>query len=144
MIQPPVPPDQRVCRAVVLEVGFVLALKFGDDAVGEDFAQFDAPLIERVDVPDRPLRENFMFVERDQSAQSARSQAFGHDRVRGLVALESAMRNLERRHAVFGDFFSRLAEGQRLRLCEEVRHQQIVMASERIERLDESDEVAGD
>ena len=37
-----------------------------------------------------------------------------------------------------------LAEGERLGLGEDVGHQHVVMAAERIERFDEGDEVAGD
>ncbi len=40
-------------------------------------------------------------------------------------------------------FVRRLAEGQRLGLREQVRHQQVVLAAERIEALAEADEVAG-
>src|SRR4051794_8077249 len=41
---------------------------------GELLAQLDAPLVERVDVPDRGFREHLVLVERDQAAQHARGQ----------------------------------------------------------------------
>ena len=47
----PIPADQRIGAAVVFEVGFPGGFEFGDDALGEDFAEFDAPLVEGVDIP---------------------------------------------------------------------------------------------
>jgi len=41
------------------------ALKLGDDAVGQHFAEFYAPLVEGVDVPDGALDEDFVLVEGD-------------------------------------------------------------------------------
>src|SRR5271169_5221756 len=45
-------PDQRIGRAVVVEGGFRRALELRDDPLGQHLAQFDAPLIEGVDLPD--------------------------------------------------------------------------------------------
>ena len=64
----PVAADQGVCRTIVCETGFAGTLKLRDDAVGQHFPKFDAPLVERVDMPDRALHEDFMLVERDQLA----------------------------------------------------------------------------
>jgi hypothetical protein len=36
------------------EFGLGPALKFGDDALGQDLAQLNAPLIKRINVPDGP------------------------------------------------------------------------------------------
>jgi hypothetical protein len=52
-------------------------------------------------------------------------------------------------HEPFGrafglDLLGGLAEGQRLGLGEDVGHQHVVVAAERVERLAEADEVAGD
>ena len=65
----PVTPDQIVRRTVVLELKACLAFEFGNNALCEHLAQFHAPLIERVDVPDRPLREDAVFVESDELAK---------------------------------------------------------------------------
>ena len=46
----------------------------GDDGKqvgGKLLAEFHAPLIERVDVPDRRFHEDTMFVERDEPAKRA-------------------------------------------------------------------------
>src|SRR5271170_3602434 len=60
----PVISDQVVGGTVVSKLRFFLALKFGDDALRQDFSQFDAPLVERVDVPDRALSKGGMLVKR--------------------------------------------------------------------------------
>src|SRR6202040_2537943 len=41
-------------------------------------------------------------------------------------------------------FVGSLAERQRLALCKQISHQQVVLVAERIERLAEADEIAGD
>lgn len=46
-----------------------MAFKFEDDALRQDFTEFDSPLIERVDVPNGSLSEDGVFVERDQFAK---------------------------------------------------------------------------
>ena len=53
----------------MLEFGIGLAFQFGGDAVGEDFAEFDAPLVEGIDVPDDALDENAVLVEGDDFAE---------------------------------------------------------------------------
>ena len=50
--------DQVIRRTVMAEGMLVLALQLRDDALGQDFAQFDPPLIEGVDIPDRSLRKH--------------------------------------------------------------------------------------
>ena len=47
----------------MFEVGFSGGFEFGDDALGEDFAEFYAPLVEGVDVPEDALGEDAHFVE---------------------------------------------------------------------------------
>jgi hypothetical protein len=58
----PIPTDQRIRATVVFEVGFPFGFEFGDDALGEDFAEFDTPLVEGVDVPEDALGEDAHFV----------------------------------------------------------------------------------
>ena len=65
--------DQLVRGAVVLEGRLGRGGQFGDDPLGEDFAELDAPLVERVDVPDDALREHAVLVEGDQFAQAPRA-----------------------------------------------------------------------
>ena len=67
--------DQRVGRAVVLELWLRRAFELGNDALGERLAQLHAPLVEGIDLPDRALREDAVLVERDQLAERCRRQA---------------------------------------------------------------------
>jgi AsmA protein len=136
----PVALDQRIGRTVVCE-GRV-ALQFGHDLHRQHFAEFHAPLIERIDLPDRPLGEHVVLVERDQFAQHLRRQVLRQDHVGGVVAFESFMRNKPVRRTLRLHFRRRLAEGQRFRLREQVRRQNIVVIAFRIQRLGEANEVA--
>jgi len=108
----------------------------------EDLAEFYSPLIERVDVPDRSLREDAVFIESDQLAERLGRQFVSENHRRGTIALEHSMR-----HEPVGSPFSfhllgSFAEGESLRLREDVGEQQVVMAAETIQRSAETDEVA--
>src|SRR5207253_4364968 len=61
--------DQVVGRAIVRERRLGSAFKLRDDALCQDLAEFHAPLIERVDVPDNTLGKDRMFVESNQRTQ---------------------------------------------------------------------------
>src|SRR6516225_4916012 len=78
----PITPDQIVRGAVVLELRSCRALQFGNDRLRQRLAQFDAPLIERVDVPNDALRVDAMLVERDELAQRLRFELVAENRVR--------------------------------------------------------------
>ena len=67
------------------------ALEFGNDTVSQYFAEFDAPLVERVDIPDGALYKDLVFVHRYELAKYPWCQPFSKDRVRWTVALEGAM-----------------------------------------------------
>ncbi len=118
------------------------AFEFGDDAVGKHFTEFDAPLIERVNIPDGALHEDFVFVERDQLAQRLRRQAIHQDGIGWVIALKGAMWHLKGGNTVGLDLLRRFAKSQRLGLREEVRHQQIVVRRQGMQRVAEADEIA--
>src|SRR5262249_59275256 len=61
--------DQCVGRTIVIELGFRRAFELRNDPLSQSLAQFDAPLVEGVDLPDRSLGEDAMLVERDQFAE---------------------------------------------------------------------------
>ena len=140
----PVAADEVVRRTVVLELRFRLALKLRDDALGEHFAQLDAPLVERIDVPDHALREDTVLVKRDEHAENFRRQPLGEDRVRRTVAFEDSVGHEPVRRALGFDLLGRLAECQCLGLGENVRQKYVMVAAERLERLGERDEVTWD
>src|SRR5258708_36999480 len=125
------------------ELRFVFVLNLRDDAVRQHLAQFDAPLVERIDVPDRPLGEDGVFVQSHQLAQGFRRQLFGEDRVRWTITFEYPVGNEPLGSAFCLYLFRSLAERERLRLRANVGDQQIVVAAKWVERLRKSDEVAG-
>ena len=72
-----------------MELRLGLALQW-NDALREDLAQLDAPLIEGVDVPDRPLGKNGVLVKRNELPEDLRPQSLGENHVRPAIALEDA------------------------------------------------------
>src|ERR1035441_2523727 len=60
----PIAANQRVRRAVVLEVRLRRGLQLRNDVLRQHLAQLDAPLIERIDAPDRALREHTVQIGR--------------------------------------------------------------------------------
>src|SRR5215468_1151764 len=83
--------DQVVGGAVMLQHRLRCTLELGDDALGQDLAQLDAPLVEGIDLPDRTLSEDVVLVEGDQLAQRRRGQTVQQQSIGGPVALEEAM-----------------------------------------------------
>src|SRR5204862_7934378 len=71
--------DERVRRAVVPERRLRRALELGDDALRELLPELDAPLVERVNVPDHALREHAVLVERDERPERLRRELLGED-----------------------------------------------------------------
>src|SRR3954449_7776818 len=49
-------------------------VEFGQNAQRQHLPQLDTPLIERIDVPDRALREDAVLVQRDELAERRRGQ----------------------------------------------------------------------
>src|SRR5882724_1235442 len=126
------------------ELRFVLVLNLWDDALRKRLAQLNAPLVEGIDVPDRPLGEDGVFVQSDQLAQGLRRQLFGKDRVRWTITFEYPVGNEPVGSAFCLHLFRSLAECQRLGLRANVGNQHVVVAANWVERLRKSDEVAGD
>jgi len=129
----------------------LVALEFRLDGFGELFAEFHAPLVERVDVPDDALRENLVLVEGDERAERFRRERFVEERVRRFIAGEGFGRNQQiRRIAITGGdefragFVSRFALHERLGLGEEVGDEDFVVAAERVVGLSRGKEVARD
>ena len=89
--------------------------EFGQDGLGELLAEFDAPLVEGVDVPDDALGKNLVLVHGDQHAERFRRELREHDRVGRAIAGEDLVRDqlFERvaGHAVLLQFFAHFVGG---------------------------------
>src|SRR5437870_13619470 len=64
--------DQGICRAIVMQVWLAWILELRRNARGQLLAELDAPLIERVDVPDDTLGKNAVLVQRHELAERVR------------------------------------------------------------------------
>ncbi len=101
-------------------------------------------MIEGVDGPDDALGEDGVLVEGDEGAEGVGGEELGEEGVGGAVAFEDFVGD-EGVGDTFGfDFFGGFAEGQGFGLGEDVGHEHVVMAAERVEGFVEADEVAGD
>ena len=81
----------RAAGGLILRIqGLGRALDSGEDLLGQNLAQLDAPLIEGVNTPHGTLNEGDVLVQGDQLAQDRRGQGRSHDRRRGTVAGEHA------------------------------------------------------
>src|SRR6266849_1926646 len=127
----------------MFQLGLGLALEFGDDALGQDLAQLNAPLVKGINVPYGSLGEDAVFVERNQLTQSGRRQSVHENGVGWPITLEHPMRNEPIRCALGVYLFGRLAERECLGLGEDVRDEHVMMSAQRIERVVEGDEVGG-
>ncbi len=121
---------------------FACAGDFGSGALGKRLAQFHAPLIEGVDVPNGALRKYAVLVQSDESTERMRSKTLSEDGIARPIAFEAAMRD----QCCGRSFCRRLrlgfSECQRFALREQVRHQQIMLFAQRIQRSAKTDEVA--
>ena len=128
----------------MFQVGLPCGFKFGDDALSEDFAEFDAPLVEGVDVPENALGEDAHFVEGDEAAEDGWGELFGENDIGWAVAIEDAVWGKCGGGAFGLDFGEGFSESEGLGLSEDIRHEDVVVTADRIERLGKGNEVAGD
>src|ERR1700684_3062914 len=85
--------DKVVGGSIMLQPRIIRSLNLGNDVLGQDLAQLDAPLIEGVDLPDGALGKYRVLIERNQLAQRFRCEFFRQEDVRRAIALKDAMRN---------------------------------------------------
>src|SRR5579875_2965872 len=118
---------ERVGRTVVRERRCRFRRELGSDALRQRLAELHPPLVEAVDAPDHPLREDLVLVDGDQLAEHAGGKVWGEDGVGRPVAREAPVSDEPFRHALSPHLLWRLSERQRLGLGEEVGHQQVVV-----------------
>src|ERR1700730_608972 len=128
----------------MLQVRFKGIVKLWNDSGCQNLAEFDSPLIERVDIPNDALRKYAVLVERNQFAKNLRREPVGKDGVGRPITLESSMWNQPIRSSFRLHLFGCFAKCKRFGLCKYVGHQEIVMISQGIKRLAETNKIAGD
>ena len=111
----------------MIDCGLYRALQFRDNALRQNLAQLNAPLVERIEIPYDALGENVMLVERDQLPQSRGCQPFSEDHVRWPVALKHAVRDEPVGCAIRSYFFGRFTESQCCRLRKHIRQKYVVV-----------------
>ena len=102
------------------EIRCVLALEFRDDAIRKLLPKLNAPLVKRVDTPDRSLRENAVLVEGDEAPKGTGAESFGNHHCRRSVALERPMGNEPFRYPFFSYILGALAKRKGLSLSKDV------------------------
>jgi hypothetical protein len=71
-----------------MRCNFAIILQLGLYFNRQLLAQFNAPLVKAVDVPDNALYKNFVFIHGNQRAETAGRYFFEKDRVSWPVALK--------------------------------------------------------
>lgn len=72
--------DELSGGALVAGGGFA-GFEFGVNIFGEDFAEFDAPLVEGIDVPNGALDEDLVLVEGNELAEGMGGEFGEHEGV---------------------------------------------------------------
>ena len=111
------------------EFGLGGVFDFRNDALRQNLAEFDAPLVERINVPNGALREDAVLVKGHQLAERFGCEFVHQYCVRRAVALKDAMRDQPVGRAFFFHLLRRFAERQRFGLGENVREQHIVVTA---------------
>ena len=115
---------------------FGTILEFRDDALCQNFAELNPPLVEGINVPKGALREDGVLVKGHQFAQCFGSKLIRQNCVGWTIAFEDPMRNQPIRRALRLYLLRSLAKGKRFSLGENIGQQDIVMAANGIERFD--------
>lgn len=76
-----VPANQSIRRRVMMQFHIVLG-KFREDFLCQLLAEFNAPLVVTVDVPNHALYKNLMFIHGDKSTESFRGNIIHHNGIR--------------------------------------------------------------
>src|SRR5215471_8620746 len=80
--------DKIIGGAVVIQLRIRFAFQLRNNSLGKHLTQLNSPLIKRIHAPYCPLRKNTMLIERNQLAESLRSDALRENHIRWSVPLE--------------------------------------------------------
>lgn len=116
--------------------------EFRQDTARELLAQLHAPLIEAVDIPDDPLHEDLVLVQRNQAAQGMGCHLPEQEGIAGAVAIEDAIGQNARVRSLSPCLLRCFPVHQCLRLREEVGQQFDMMVTHRMVADGGCDEVA--
>src|SRR3954454_13753028 len=106
--------EQGLGRGILRVDGILVALDGGSDLHGQLLAELNAPLVKRVDAPDRALRERDVFVQCDQLTEHLRGERRREDRRGRSVARERAGSNEGTSGPLCLNLLRRLTESERL------------------------------
>src|SRR5207248_3814756 len=126
----------------MFEVRIVLPFQFWNDPLGKQLTELNSPLIERINIPNRALRENRVFIKGNEPAKGGWSEPLGQNGVGRAISFKYAMRDQPFRGAFGPNLIGCLPESQSFGLGKDVGHQNIVMAADRIEGLGKGDKIA--
>ena len=115
--------------------GFARAFHLRNDPLRESFSEFDAPLVETVDLPDDSLGEHAVLIQRHQLAERRGVRRSSNNVFDGRLPSNIRCGTSQSGVPSGLHLFSCLAERQRLGLREDVGEQDVVMPSERIQGL---------
>src|SRR5437763_1800279 len=127
----------------MLEVRIVFPFQFRNDPLGEHLTELNSPLIERINVPNRTLGENRVFVKSNEPAERSGGEPLGKDGVGRTISFKYAMRDQPFRRAFGPDFIGCLSKSEGFGLGKDVGHQNIMMPADWVESLGEGDKIAG-
>ena len=111
-------------------------VKLGQDSLGKGLSEFNAPLIEGVDVPDGALSEDLHLVDSNENSKHLGGKLLEQKGVGWAVSLEDLVRNKGRNLVgghlslkLSGNSLSALSESKGLSLGKEVGHKDGVVVS---------------
>ena len=97
------------------------------DLGGKDLAQLHAPLVERVDAPDKALHSRAVLVEGEKLPDGEGRELREHEAEGGPVAREGLVRDKLGKHPLGRELLGGLAVRQGVGLREEVAHELVVV-----------------
>jgi hypothetical protein len=85
LLQLAIAANETVRRSIVAKIRFRFALEFRNNPVGEHFPELHAPLVKRIDAPNRALGKNIVLVEGDEFAKGRRCKFLDEDGIDGRL-----------------------------------------------------------